>query len=79
MAIVSIFSAIFILLLVASFAWICIRALAIDDNLDYYDNDSKSMKEPLVEHIYAQDSKLADIELSTCVWRKKDVADFPAA
>ena len=70
MAIVSIFSAIFILILVASFAWICVRALAIDEHLcDYYDNDSdsKQMREPLVEHIYAQDAKLSDIELSTCV------------
>ena len=68
MAIVSIFSAIFILILVASFAWICIRALAIDDSLsDYYDNDSKLQKEPLVDHIYAQEAKASEIELSTCV------------
>ena len=70
MAIVSVFSAVFILVLVASFAWICVRALAVEDSLiDYYDNESenKLMREPLVEHIYAQEAKLSDIELSTCV------------
>lgn len=70
MAVVSVFSAVFILILVASFAWICVRALTVEDNslADYFDdNESKLMREPLVEHIYAQDSKLSDIELSTCV------------
>ena len=68
MAIVSVFSAIFILILVASFAWICVRALTVDEDLmDFYDNDTKSLREPLVEHIYAEDAKLSDIELSTCV------------
>ena len=68
MAIVSIFSAVFILVLVASFAWVCVRALSIEDSLsDYYDNDSKLMREPLIDHIYAQDAKVSDIEISNCV------------
>ena len=70
MAIVSIFSAVFILVLVASFAWVCVRALSIEDSLtDYYDNDSKLMREPLIDHIYAQEAKVSDIEISTCVWK----------
>ena len=68
MAIVSIFSAVFILVLVASFAWVCVRALSIEDSLsEYYDNDSKLMREPLIDHIYAHDAKVSDIEISTCV------------
>lgn len=68
MAIVSIFSAVFILVLVASFAWVCVRALSIEDSLtEYYDNDSKLMREPLIDHIYAQEAKVSDIEISTCV------------
>lgn len=69
MAVVSVFSAVFILILVASFAWICVRALTVEDTsiADYFDDNEKLMREPLVEHIYAQDSKLSDIELSTCV------------
>lgn len=69
MGVVCIFSAIFIIVLVASFAWVCVRALAFDDNLlDLHDSESKQLREPLVEHIYAQDVKNSDIEVSTCVW-----------
>lgn len=56
MAVVCIISAVFILILVASFAWVCIRALSIDDNLlDFHDQDTKQLREPLVENIYAPD------------------------
>jgi hypothetical protein len=67
MAIVCVISAIFILILVASFAWVCIRALAIDDTLlDFHDEDSKSMREPLVENIFAQDLKGDTLEMAPC-------------
>ena len=75
MGVVCIFSAIFIIVLVASFAWVCVRALAFDDNLlDLQDNDTKQLREPLVEHIYAQDVKNSDIEVSTCVWNLRCLA-----
>ncbi len=62
MAIVCVVSAIFILILVASFAWVCVRALAIEDNLvDFnHDLDAKLMREPLVENIFAQDLRTED-------------------
>ena len=62
MAVVCVVSAIFILILVASFAWVCVRALAIEDNLVdfHHDLDAKLMREPLVENIFAQDLQQED-------------------
>jgi len=59
LGVVCILSAIFIIILVASFAWFCIRALAINDLVDEEPSE-KELREPLVENIFAQDLKTED-------------------
>lgn len=58
LGVVCILSAVFIIILVASFAWFCIRALAINDLVE--EEHDKDMREPLVENIFAQNIKVDD-------------------
>ena len=58
LGVVCILSAVFIIILVGSFAWFCIRALAINELMD--EEPDKDMREPLVENIFAQNLKVDD-------------------
>ena len=58
LGVVCILSAVFIIILVASFAWFCIRALSINEMVE--DETDKDMREPLVENIFAQNLKVED-------------------